>query len=103
MLDRDGYVKRFSFKDVGLPDGLSVRIRALPASYLLGEDEDRFSIPSLLVNSLCDEDGALLFSESEADQAMAVDSASLKPIMDAILELNGLGRKDDEAGSAGKN
>ena len=102
-LDRDGYMKRFSFKDTELPDGSIVRIRALPASYIVDGAEERFSPMSLLVNSLCDENGVLMFAENEGEQAMTVDGASLKIIMDAIMELNGLNRSGDEAGSAEKN
>jgi hypothetical protein len=103
VLDRDGYLKRFAFKDAELPDGSIVRIRALSASYVIDGAEDRFSPAKLLVNSLCDENGGLLFAEHESEQAMDVDSASLKNIMDAILELNGLKGSEDEAGSAEKN
>ncbi len=100
-LDRDGFLKRFSFRDAALPDGSIVRIRALPARYVVDGPEDRFSPVKLLVNSLCDENGELLFADDEGDQAMSVDSASLKIILDAVLDLNGL--KRDEAGAAEKN
>ncbi len=101
-LDREGFVKRFSYRDAVLPDGSIVRIRALPASYVVAGPEDRFSPVKLLVHSLCDQDGSLLFAEDEGDAAMAVDSASLKIILDAVLELNGL-TQNDEASGAEKN
>ena len=44
-----------------------------------------------------------MFADNEGEQAMSVDGASLKIIMDAILELNGLKRNEDEAGAAEKN
>jgi len=103
ILDRDGYLNRTVVRDLELPDGASIRIRALPASYVIGGSEDRFSWAKLLVNSLCDANGAPLFAENEGEQATAVDSASLKIIMDAIRDLNGLNRSADEAGSAEKN
>lgn len=100
-LDREGFLKRFSFKDAALPDGSLVRIRALPARYVVDGPEDRFAPVKLLVGSLCDENGTLLFAENEGEQAMSVDSASLKIILDAILDLNGL--KRDESDGAEKN
>lgn len=93
-LDREGFAKRFSYRDATLPDGSMVRVRALPASYVVSGAEDRFSPVNLLLNSLCDENGALLFAEHEGDQVMAVDSASLKIILDTVLELNGMQRED---------
>lgn len=103
-LDRAGYVKRFSFKDAELPDGSIVRIRALPASYLVDGPEERFSPERLLTSSLCDENGALIFAENEGEKAMSVDGVSLRIIMDAIMELNALKRNaDEEAGDAEKN
>lgn len=100
-LDREGFLRRFSYKDVALPDGSAVRVRALPASYVVDGPDDRFSPVNLLVSSLCDENGAPLFAGDEGEQAMAVDSASLRIILDAILDLNGLSR--DEAGAPEKN
>lgn len=102
-LDREGFLKRFSFRDAQLPDGSIVRIRALPARYVVDGPEDRFSPEKLLLHSLCDENGELLFAEDEGEQVMAVDSASLKVILDAVLELNGLARSEDGTGSAEKN
>ena len=103
LLDREGFLKRFTFSDVKLTDGSVVRIRALPASYIVNSADESFSAANLLVHSLCDEDGELMFTKAESDQAMSVDAASLKTLIDAIIDLNGLKRADDETGSAEKN
>lgn len=104
-LTREGFLKRYTFRDVELVDGTAVRIRALPASYIVGGAEDRFTPANLLINSLCDEGGALMFAAGEDDKAMTVDGASLKTIMDAILDLNGLApsASGGEASAAEKN
>ena len=102
-LGRDGFLKRAVVREVPLSDGSVVCIRALPASYIIGGAEDRFSAVKLLASSLCDESGALMFAEGEGEQAMTVDGASLKNIMAAIMDLNGLKRSEGEAGEAEKN
>ncbi|MCL1940031.1 MAG: hypothetical protein FWG04_05160 [Desulfovibrionaceae bacterium] len=105
-LDRDGFLKRAVIREVSLPDGSTVCIRALPASMLVAGADSAASVfepANLLVRSLCDENGALLFRDDEKSEIMAVDHMALKAILDAILELNGLGRHETEAGSAEKN
>jgi hypothetical protein len=70
----------------------------------VGGEEDRFSSASLLINSLCDENGEPLFAAGEGEQAMTVDGVSLKIILDAILALNGLATANTgEASAAEKN
>ena len=106
-LTRDGYLNRAVVKVVPLDDGNCVCIRALPASMIVHGAEDAketFSAANMLVNSLCDEDGALLFAEGEKDLVMRVDHVALKKILDAIAEMNALKPAGDgEAGVAEKN
>ena len=93
ILDREGFLKRAVIRQVPLSDGSIVCIRALSASTIVsGADSvaNAFEPASLLVKSLCDADGKLLFEEGETGEAMAVDHMALKTILDAILDLNGL-------------
>jgi len=103
LLNREGFLNRFAFKDVELNDGATVRIRALPSSYIVSEVEGRFASAKMLVNSLCNEDGTLMFTGEEGEQAMTIDMASLNLIMEAIVELNGLKKNIGEASPAEKN
>ncbi|MDR2696035.1 MAG: hypothetical protein LBC79_06615 [Deltaproteobacteria bacterium] len=92
-LDREGCLRRAVIREVLLPDGSSVCIRALSASVIVsGVDNaaDVFEPANLLVHSLCDESGRPLFGEGEKSEAMSVDHMALKVILDAIVELNGL-------------
>ena len=102
-LGKDAFVRRYTFKDVELSDGAVVRIKSLPASYIVSGKENAFASANLLVHSLCEEDGRLMFAEGESDQAMTVDMASLNILMKAILELNGLTQAEGEASAAEKN
>lgn len=105
-LSREAFLKRVVVRPVELADGMVVCIRALPASFIIAGANDfskTFETANLLVNSLCDEEGKLLFSEGEKDQTLAVDHLSLKIIVDAIMELNGLLTKQDEVSEAEKN
>ena len=106
FLDRDGFLKRIVIREVSLPDGTVVCIRALSAGAIIaGADNagDSFEPANLLVKSLCDADGRLLFAESDKNKVMEVDHMALKVILDAILEMNGLKRNEDGTGSAEKN
>lgn len=107
-LDREAYLKRVAKRHVPLPDGSVVCIRALPASLIVSGAEEAaktFEAANLLVQSLCDEDGTLLFGPEETAMAMTIDHVGLKAVLDAIVDLNGLkppagkGVTDD----AGKN
>jgi hypothetical protein len=92
-LDRDGFLRRAVIREVALPGGANVCIRALSASVIVAGAEnaaDVFEPANLLVCSLCDENGKLLFGEGEKSEAMTVDHMALKIILDAIMELNGL-------------
>ena len=93
-LDRDGFLKRAVIREVSLPDGSTVCIRALPASLIVSGsatvDESVFAPANLLLHSLCGADGRLLFGENDKEAVMAVDHMALKIILDAILDLNGL-------------
>ena len=106
-LDREGFLKRIVTKTVSLPDGSVVCIRALPASLIVSGAEDAaktFESANMLVQSLCDENGKLLFAEGEKDQAMTIDHMALKVILEEILDLNGLKTpKEGEAGAPEKN
>jgi hypothetical protein len=102
-LDRDGFLKRAVTRDVFLSDGAVVRIRALPASMIVqgvADAKEVFDPANLLVKSLCDANGALMFSEGEKNEALTVDHQSLKTILDAIVELNGLGAGDTAGADA---
>ena len=92
-LNREEYLKRVSKRQVPLPDGSVVCIRALPASLIVAGADDAattFEAANLLVQSLCDEDGELLFTPDEKDMAMTIDHIGLKAVLDAITDLNGL-------------
>lgn len=92
-LDREGFLKRIVTRPVTLPDGSVVCIRALPASLIVSGVEDAaktFESANMLVQSLCDEDGKLLFSEGDKDQLMTIDYMGIKVILDEIIDLNGL-------------
>ena len=106
-LDREGFLKRIVTRPATLPDGSVVCIRALPASLIVSGAEDStntFESANMLVQSLCDEHGTLLFSEGEKDQAMTIDHMALKVILEEILDLNGLKpAKEGEAGAPEKN
>lgn len=106
-LTRDGFMKRVVVKEVGLPDGQTVCIRILPASFIVAGADDAANIfepANLLVHSLCEADGELMFAEGEQGEAMAVDHMALKVILDAILDLNGLRfSQEGEAGAPEKN
>ena len=107
-LDREGFLKRIVIRSEPLPDGSVVCIRALPASLIVSGAEDAaktFESANMLVQSLCDEDGKLLFAEGEKDQAMTIDHMALKVILEEIVEINGLNppTKDGEEGEPGKN
>ncbi|MDR2489761.1 MAG: hypothetical protein LBD42_09805 [Desulfovibrio sp.] len=106
-LDREGFLKRIVIRQVPLPDGSVVCVRALPASLIVSGAEDvakTFESGNMLVQSLCDENGKPLFTEEEKDQAMTIDHMALKVILDEILDLNGLKPpKDGEEGAPGKN
>lgn len=99
-LDRNAYMSRAIVREVALGDDTSVYIRALPASVIVnGSDNpaETFATANLLVRSLCDKAGSLMFSENERNEALTIDHAALKTIIDAILDLNGL-RPKNEAG-----
>lgn len=106
-LDREGFMKRAVIRNVTLEDGSVVCIRALPASLIVSGAENAaktFESANLLVQSLCDEEGELLFAEGETDQAMTIDHMSLKLLLDEILDLNGLKPpKEGEKETAEKN
>ena len=106
-LDREGFLKRVLIKEVPLADGAVVCIRALPASQIVKGAEEAattFESANLLVHSLCDETGTLLFADDEKAEAMTLDHKSLKTVLDAILDLNGLKPpKEGEAGAPEKN
>lgn len=106
-LDREGFLKRIVTRPVPLPDGSVVCIRALPASLIVSGAEDAaktFESANLLVQSLCDEDGKLLFGAGEKDQAMTIDHMALKVILEEIVDLNGLkSPKEGEEGAPEKN
>ena len=92
-LNREGFLKRVVVKEVRLDEESSVCIRALPAKILVEGDndsKDTFATANLLVNSLCDANGQLLFADGEKDQALSVDHVALRKLIDAIIELNGL-------------
>jgi hypothetical protein len=104
-LDREGFLQRAVIREVSLPGGSIVCIRALPASALVsGADgeADAFAPANLLIKSLCDENGRLLFKEGEGDVVMSVDHMALKSILNAILDLNGLATAQ-EGSDLGKN
>ena len=102
-LDREGFLNRAVIREVPLPDGSLVCIRALPASAIVSGADSAFEPGSLLVKSLCDVEGVLLFKEDDKDAVMGVDHLALKTILDAILDLNGLKQAEDATGSAEKN
>ncbi|MDL2280150.1 hypothetical protein LJC15_05795 [Desulfovibrio sp. OttesenSCG-928-G11] len=106
-LDREGYLNRAVIKQIPLPDGSVVCIRALPASLIVSGAEDAtktFESANMLVQSLCDENGKPLFTEGEKDQAMTIDHMALKVILKEILDLNGLRPpKEGEEGAPEKN
>lgn len=106
-LDREGFLKRIVTRPVPLPDGSVVCIRALPASLIVSGAEDAaktFESANMLVQSLCDEDGKLLFGAGEKDQAMTIDHMALKVILEEIVDLNGLkSPKEGEEGAPEKN
>lgn len=106
-LDREGFLKRIVTRPVALPDGSVVCIRALPASLIVSGAEDAektFESANMLVQSLCDEHGTLLFAEGEKDQAMTIDHMALKVILNEIIDLNGLKTPTKgEAGAPEKN
>ena len=92
-LGREAFLKRAVVKEVTLPNEDILCIRALPASFFISKDKDdmkSFETDNLLVLSLCDQDGKLLFEGDEKDLVMTVDHMSLKVLMDAIIDLNGL-------------
>ena len=92
VLDREGFLKRAVIREVSLSDGSIVYIRALSASTIVAgaDGANVFAPANLLVHSLCDADGKLLFAEGDAGGVMAVDHMALKLILDAVLDLNGL-------------
>ena len=102
-LDREGFLKRVVMQQVELDADSIVCIRALPASVIVeGSDgKHNFEPANMLVHSLCDKDGVLLFTGEETAQAMTIDHISLKKILDAIVELNGL-RIPETGGDAGE-
>ena len=92
-LDRVGFLNRAVIREVPLPDGSLVCIRALSASTIVaGADSSAgvFETSNLIVQSLCDMDGTLLLGESDKSAVMNVDHMALKTILEAVLELNGL-------------
>jgi hypothetical protein len=99
-LSRDAFLKRAVIREVPLDDNAVVCIRALPASLIVsGVDASGvFEPANLLVHSLCDGNGVLLFAGEEKAQAMTIDHLALKKILDAIIDLNGL--RPAEAGEA---
>ena len=107
-LDREGFLKRIVTRPVTLPDGSVVCIRALPASLIVSGAEDAaktFESANMLVQSLCDENGKLLFAEEEKELALTIDHMALKVILEEIVEINGLNPPTDkgEKGEPGKN
>lgn len=106
-LNREAYMKRAATRQVPLVDGCVVCIRALPASLIVAgvDNADKtFESANLLVHSLCDEDGTLLFGPDEKDMAMTIDHVGLKAVLDAIVDLNGLkAPRDGQEEAAGKN
>jgi len=92
-LDRDGFLHRAVIKEVFLPDGSLVYIRALSASTIVaGADSAAgvFETSNLIVKSLCDMNGTLLLEDGDKNAVMNVDHMALKTILEAVLELNGL-------------
>lgn len=105
VLNREAFMKRVVVEPVELPNGDTVYIRALPASFFVGRpDDEPVKDGDILTRSLCDADGQPMFAEEEAETAMIVDLPSLKAIMSHIVELNGLKSREGEAqGQAEKN
>lgn len=107
-LDREGFLKRAVVREVLLPDGKTICIRALPASMIASAVKDNvnevFEPANLLVKSLCDSDGKLLFASEETDLVMTVDHMTLKLLLDSIMELNGFSSTaKGDVGQAEKN
>jgi len=99
-LSKDAFLKRVVTRVVELDAENSVCIRALPASMIISGigNDSVFEPANLLVQSLCDSNGALLFAEEDKSRAMTIDHMALKKILEAIIDLNGL--RPDEAGTA---
>jgi response regulator of citrate/malate metabolism len=105
-LNREGFMSRVVMQQVELDENSIVCIRALPASVIVegSDDKHSFEPAKMLVHSLCDENGTLLFSNEETAQAMTIDHVALKKILEAIVDLNGLKKTNDgEAGEPEKN
>lgn len=105
VLNRESFLKRVVVEAVELPNGDTVYIRALPASFFIGKPEDEpVNDGDILTRSLCDEKGQPMFTDGEAETAMTVDLPSLKAIMSNIVRLNGLkSRNEGEIEQAEKN
>lgn len=95
-------------RDVRLPDGTvhTLHFRQLPASAFRGfrmaqdkgEPAQSRAMAKLIADSLCDESGAPAIDEKEAAQ---LNAAAERAISEAILDVNGLGPKEDaELGNA---
>ena len=67
-----GFGRTHNIRRIAVGQVALVCIRALPASYVIAGAEDRFSPVKLLVNSLCDANGSLMFAENEGELAMAL-------------------------------
>ena len=112
-LDRDGFLNRKVVKLVELSGEDKVFIRALPAILIIAAAEsdekakEVFGSANLLLNSLCNDKGELLFNPGapgESEAVLTIDHQALKTIMDAIVELNALkAAPEDEESAAVKN
>lgn len=100
-MNREQYMKRAAMRQVELPDGSIVCIRALPASLIVSgaDDAQIFASANLLVHSLCDAHGKLLFTPEEKDLTMSIDHMGLKAVLDAIIDLNGLKPPAEDSGN----
>lgn len=108
VLNRESFLKRVVVEPVELSNGDTVYIRALPASMIVGVDQDalgeNLKAGNMLVHSLCDADGKRLFADDEGTAALTVDLASLKVLTDAINTLNGFtASRSDTQEQAEKN
>lgn len=83
-----------------ISEGAEIMIRAFSGETrrkVLKPDKDgkmpEDNIERLLVNSICDESGELIFAEADIPKIGAIDVNLLDRCADAIMKLNGIGEK----------
>ena len=105
-LDKKSFLSRNRrVTEVSLPDGGSVFIKPLPASFFInqnGQMGNDFRVERLVANSLCDAQGQVWFSDGEEQAVLELSLADFNVLSQACLAANGLSSAGEDSGQDGE-